>query len=111
MNLIDTKLIRVYNISKYFEEIMMYCFAIYACILSIVAFFAYMIDKFKSKAHLWRTKEAFLLGIGFLGGAVGAILGMMIFRHKTKHWYFWTVNFLGLIALATAFYILYTYEI
>ncbi len=89
----------------------MYYLAIYVCVLSIIAFFAYAIDKFKSKAHLWRTKEVLLLGIGFFGGAIGAILGMILFRHKTKHWYFWGVNLLGLIALAAIFYILYILKI
>ena len=37
-----------------------------------------------------------MLGLGFCGGAVGALLGMKVFRHKTKHWYFWVVNVLGL---------------
>jgi uncharacterized membrane protein YsdA (DUF1294 family) len=38
-----------------------------------------------------------LLGLGFFGGAIGAIAGMELFRHKTKHWYFWVVNILGLL--------------
>ena len=65
-------------------------------IISIVAFAAYGLDKRKAKKGVWRTKEAVLLGLGFCGGAVGALLGMKVFRHKTKHWYFWAVNVLGL---------------
>ena len=64
--------------------------------ISIVAFFAYMADKRKAKKGKWRTQESVLLGLGFFGGAVGALLGMVCFRHKTKHWYFWAVNILGL---------------
>lgn len=64
--------------------------------VSLVAFIAYGLDKRKAKKGLWRTKEAVLLGLGFCGGAVGALLGMKAFRHKTKHWYFWVVNILGL---------------
>ncbi len=64
--------------------------------ISIVAFAAYSQDKSKAKNGVWRTKEAVLLGLGFCGGAVGALLGMKVFRHKTKHWYFWVVNLLGL---------------
>ena len=65
--------------------------------VSLVAFIAYGLDKRKAKKGLWRTKEAVLLGLGFCGGAVGALLGMKAFRHKTKHWYFWAVNILGLM--------------
>jgi uncharacterized membrane protein YsdA (DUF1294 family) len=92
-------------------DILMFYFLIYVGILSIIAFFSYMIDKIKSKAHIWRTKEAFLLGVGFFGGAAGAIIGMILFRHKTRHWYFWAVNFLGLIAVAIAAYIIYSIKI
>ena len=34
---------------------------------------------------------------GFFGGAIGALLGMKAFRHKTKHWYFWFFNIFGLL--------------
>lgn len=86
----------------------MFYFAIYIGVLSIIALFMYMIDKIKATANFWRIKEKVLLGIGFFGGAVGALLGMTLFRHKTKHWYFWAVNILGLIIHAAIFYILYT---
>lgn len=64
--------------------------------VSFVAFVAYGLDKRKAKKGLWRTKEAVLLGMGLCGGAPGALLGMKVFHHKTKHWYFWVVNILGL---------------
>ena len=57
--------------------------------VSLVAFIAYGLDKRKAKKGQWRTKESVLLGLGLCGGAVGALLGMQAFRHKTKHWYFW----------------------
>lgn len=63
---------------------------------SLIAFVAYGIDKFKARRDLWRIPEAFLLGVGFCCGAVGALLGMKLFHHKTKHWYFWVVNIIGL---------------
>ncbi len=65
--------------------------------IGFVAFFAYGRDKRKAKKHRFRTKEAFLLGLGFFGGSVGALLGMNVFRHKTRHWYFWVVNVVGLL--------------
>ena len=54
-------------------------------LVSLVAFGAYGIDKFKARHDRWRIPEAFLLGVGFCGGAIGALLGMRAFRHKTKH--------------------------
>lgn len=68
--------------------------------LSVIAFLLYGIDKLKAKAKRWRIPEATLLGIGILGGAPGALLGMMAWRHKTRHWYFWAVNFIGLAVIA-----------
>jgi len=45
-------------------------------------------DKQKAKKGLWRIPEKTLFLISILGGSLGAILGMYIFRHKTKHWKF-----------------------
>jgi uncharacterized membrane protein YsdA (DUF1294 family) len=82
----------------------MFQYLLYAyAVISLIAFFLYWRDKKKAKKHRWRIPEALLLGFGFFGGAVGALLGMNLFRHKTKHWYFWAVNILGLawqVALA-----------
>lgn len=66
-------------------------------VISIIAFVLYFADKKKAQKNKWRIKEATLLGFGFFGGAIGALIAMKIFRHKTKHWYFWIVNILGLI--------------
>jgi uncharacterized membrane protein YsdA (DUF1294 family) len=46
------------------------------------------IDKYKAKKGLWRIPEKTIFLIALLGGSGGALLGMHIFRHKTKHWYF-----------------------
>lgn len=66
-------------------------------VISLIAFVMYFADKKKAQKNKWRIKEATLLGFGFFGGAIGALLAMKIFRHKTKHWYFWAVNIIGLI--------------
>ena len=63
---------------------------------SLIAFVTYGLDKYKARRDLWRIPEAFLLGVGFCGGALGALLGMKLFHHKTKHWYFWVANLIGL---------------
>lgn len=57
---------------------------IYICVINVMAFFLYGLDKQKAKRHKWRIPEATLLGVAVLGGSIGAFLGMRIFHHKTK---------------------------
>ena len=58
---------------------------IYLAVINIVAFFLYGIDKWKAKRNKWRVTEARLLWIAVAGGSIGALLGMKIWHHKTKH--------------------------
>jgi len=58
-------------------------FAIYA-VASILCFFAYGADKRAAAQRTWRTPEASLLLLGLVGGWPGAIIGMRVFRHKTR---------------------------
>ena len=53
--------------------------------VNLLAFVLYGVDKLKAKKGAWRIPEATLLLVAFLGGSVGALLGMEVFRHKTKH--------------------------
>ena len=69
-------------------------------VLSFVALTAYAIDKRRARKKRYRISESFLLCLGFFGGSVGALIGMNLFRHKTRHWYFWAVNVLGLLGQA-----------
>ena len=57
-------------------------------VMSLIGFASMGIDKKKAQDGKWRTKEATLFAIAILFGGVGSTLGMWIFRHKTKHWYF-----------------------
>lgn len=54
-------------------------------VLNVVTFVVYGIDKLKAKKGWWRVPEHTLLLLAFLGGSVGARLGMQVFRHKTQH--------------------------
>ena len=69
-----------------------YLAAVFA--LSAAAFIAYGADKSKARRGAWRIPEKVLLGLSFFGGAAGGLCGMLLFRHKTRHWYFWAVNVL-----------------
>lgn len=44
----------------------------------------YGIDKYKALNNQWRISEKLLIESAFLMGGLGALLGMMLFRHKTK---------------------------
>jgi uncharacterized membrane protein YsdA (DUF1294 family) len=72
-------------------------YAIIIAAMSIITFIFYFADKRKAIKGKWRIHEATLLGLSFFGGAIGGLLAMNIFRHKTKHWYFWAVNIIALI--------------
>ena len=44
-----------------------------------------LVDKWKAKKNRWRVRESTLLLIAALGGSVGSLAGMYLFRHKTLH--------------------------
>ena len=56
--------------------------------VNLTSFALYGLDKLKAKKGLWRIRESTLLLVAALGGSLGALLGMEVFRHKTKHWKF-----------------------
>ena len=58
---------------------------LYLAIINALGFLLMLIDKWKAKKNLWRIPEATLLGVAAIGGSLGAILGMNLVRHKTKH--------------------------
>ena len=58
--------------------------AIYLIIINVIGFLAMLIDKKKAQKGAWRIPEKTLFIITLLGGGVGTIAGMYIFRHKTK---------------------------
>ena len=43
-----------------------------------------LIDKRKAQKNLWRIPERTLMSVAVSGGSIGVLLGMQIFRHKTK---------------------------
>lgn len=58
---------------------------VYAVFINVLAFALFGIDKNRAKRHRWRISENVLLFTALLGGAPGALLGMRIFHHKTRH--------------------------
>ena len=63
-------------------------FIIYYLLINLIGLIIMGIDKRKAIKGAYRIPEATLFCAALLGGALGTTLGMNIFRHKTKHWYF-----------------------
>ena len=61
---------------------------IYAAGINLLGFLVMGIDKYKAKKKTFRIPEAILFTVALFGGSIGTTLGMFLFRHKTRHWYF-----------------------
>ena len=57
---------------------------IYLVVINLITFVTMYVDKKKAKWGKWRIKESTLFTLVFLGGGIGGIAGMYLFRHKTK---------------------------
>lgn len=58
---------------------------IYLLIINALSFLLMLTDKRRAVKKAWRIPEATLLGIAAIGGSLGAVVGMRLFRHKTLH--------------------------
>ena len=58
---------------------------LYLIIVNAAAFLLMLADKQKAKRGAWRIPEKTLIGAAAIGGSIGALCGMYLFRHKTKH--------------------------
>ena len=69
-------------------------------VLNLISFGLMGADKRRAKAGKWRIPEKALFLAAACFGALGGVLGMQLFRHKTRHWYFRLFFPLMLIAQA-----------
>ena len=60
----------------------------YLIIVNLIGFFIMGVDKLKAKKRAWRIPESTLFVVALIGGSLGTTVGMHVFRHKTRHWYF-----------------------
>ena len=75
----------------------------YLAAVNLITFTVYGADKARAKRGAWRVPEKTLFLLPLLGGSIGALLGMWVFRHKTRHWYFvWGVPLILLAQIALA---------
>lgn len=61
---------------------------LYLIIINLTGFMMMGIDKRKARKRAWRIPEATLFVIALVGGSLGTTIGMHVFHHKTRHWYF-----------------------
>lgn len=61
---------------------------LYLIIINVITFALYGIDKWKAVTRQWRVSEKKLIGLALIGGSVGAFIGMTVFHHKVRKWYF-----------------------
>lgn len=58
---------------------------LYLLLVNAITFVLMLVDKYKAKKNLWRIPEATLMTFAAIGGSIGALAGMYLVRHKTKH--------------------------
>lgn len=61
---------------------------IYLVAVNCTSFIFMGVDKHKVRKRAWRIPESTLFVLALIGGSLGSIAGMHLFRHKTRHWYF-----------------------
>ena len=79
---------------------------IYLAAVNIITFIMFGADKARAVKGRWRISEAALILAALLGGSIGALAGMKIFHHKTRHRKF-TVGIPVILALQIVFMVLY----
>jgi len=77
-------------------------------LLNIIGFIIVGVDKHKARKRMWRIPEKTFFIFSILGGCPGIYLGLLMFRHKTRHWYFmWGIPAIFAVQTAVLYY-LYT---
>lgn len=79
---------------------------IYLAAINVITFIMFGADKARAVKGRWRISEAALILAALLGGSIGALAGMRIFHHKTRHRKF-TVGIPVILVLQIVFMVLY----
>ena len=69
----------------------------YLIVINTLTFILYGVDKFLACHNYYRISKKLLYLFSIFGGALGALLGMFFFRHKTLKLSFYLVNIISLI--------------
>ncbi|MCM1035579.1 MAG: DUF1294 domain-containing protein [Paludibacter sp.] len=80
-------------------------------LINLLTFVLYGCDKRRARRGDWRIPESTLLMFTALGGSGGAMVGMHVFRHKTRHCKFKLLVPLLLLLHATSLFLYCLYRI
>ena len=79
---------------------------IYLAAINVITFIMFGADKARAAKGRWRISEAALILAALLGGSTGALAGMRIFHHKTRHRKF-TIGIPVILALQIILMVIY----
>ena len=79
----------------------------YVILMSLLLFGMMGVDKQRARHHKYRISEKKLFLVALIGGAIGGTIGMYLFRHKSKLWYFkYGFPLIGIIQIVVLYYIM-----
>lgn len=82
---------------------------LYLTIVNLAGFIVMGIDKLRARKRVWRIPESTLFVIALIGGSLGTTIGMHLFHHKTRHWYFlFGMPAILVIQIATVLILIYS---
>lgn len=80
---------------------------VYLGMINVIAFAVFAIDKFKAVRDKRRIRIVTLLGLAFIGGSMGGLLAMYLFKHKTQKDYFTIgIPLIILMQIVVIFYVM-----
>lgn len=79
----------------------------YLLVINVVTLIVFAIDKIAAIEHRSRIRIVTLLALCFIGGSIGGLLAMYVFRHKTRQDYFSVgVPLIMIMQVVVIFYIM-----
>jgi uncharacterized membrane protein YsdA (DUF1294 family) len=68
--------------------------------INVATFGAYALDKRAARLGVWRTPEATLHLLAFVGGTPAALFAQQVLRHKTRdRWFQWVTTGVVMVQL------------
>ena len=101
-NILENITLRFNNFFEQHKFLIIYWF-----IINIITFISFGLDKYAANNDKWRIKNITLLGLAFIGGTIGGLIAMYVFRHKTQKDYYtvglWLMIIMQIILLIYLF--------
>lgn len=75
--------------------------------INLAGMFLAATDKRRARKNRWRIPEKWFFLLSLAGGAPGVYAGLLLFRHKTRHWYFmWGIPGIFVLQSILVFYLI-----